>query len=78
MAQTAVPILPDDTAHEVFGKVVVAAEMTLWNVLSAMLAGNTPNLPNDLSQGSYFSGRKPEDGRIDWRRTAGEVHNLVR
>ncbi|WP_284078392.1 formyltransferase [Herbaspirillum aquaticum] len=78
VAQTPVPILPDDTAHEVFGKVVVAAEMTLWNVLPAMLAGQTPNLPNDLSRGSYFSGRKPEDGRIDWRRTAGEVHNLVR
>jgi methionyl-tRNA formyltransferase len=78
VAQTSVPILPDDTAHEVFGKVVVAAEQTLWRVLPAMLAGQTPNLPNDLSQGSYFSGRKPEDGRIDWRRTAGEVHNLVR
>jgi methionyl-tRNA formyltransferase len=78
VAQTAVPILPDDTAHEVFGKVVVAAEMTLWNALPAMLAGRTPQLPNDLSKGSYFSGRKPEDGRIDWRRTAREVHNLVR
>ena len=78
VAQTAVPILPDDTAHEVFGKVVVAAEITLWNALPAMLAGRTPQLPNDLSKGSYFSGRKPEDGRIDWRRTAREVHNLVR
>ena len=78
VAQTAVPILPDDTAHEVFGKVVVAAEMTLWTALPAMLAGRTPQLPNDLSKGSYFSGRKPEDGRIDWRRTAREVHNLVR
>ncbi|MDP9109942.1 MAG: formyltransferase, partial [Pseudomonadota bacterium] len=36
VAQTAVPILPDDTAHEVFGKVVVAAEQTLWNVLPEM------------------------------------------
>nr|WP_198980497.1 formyltransferase [Herbaspirillum sp. ASV7] len=78
VAQTSVPILPDDTAHEVFGKVVVAAELTLWNVLPAMLSGRTPNMPNDLSKGSYYGGRKPEDGRIDWRRTAGEVHNLVR
>ncbi len=78
VAQTSVPILPDDTAHEVFGKVVVAAELTLWNVLPAMLSGRTPNMPNDLSKGSYYGGRKPEDGRIDWRRTAREVHNLVR
>jgi methionyl-tRNA formyltransferase len=78
VAQTAVPILPDDTAYEVFGKVVVAAEQTLWKVLPAMLAGRTPSMPNDLSKGSYYGGRKPEDGRIQWRRTAREVHNLVR
>jgi len=78
VAQTAVPILPDDTAFEVFGKVVVAAEQTLWGVLPLMLAGNTPKLPNDLSKGSYFGGRKPEDGRIDWQKPAQYVHNLVR
>lgn len=78
VAQTAVPILPDDTAHEVFGKVVVAAEQTLWNVLPAMLAGQTPRLPNDIAQGSYFGGRKPEDGRIDWSQPAQAVYNLHR
>lgn len=78
VAQTAVPILPDDTAYEVFGKVVVAAEQTLWRVLPLMLAGHTPKLPNDLSKGSYFGARKPEDGRIDWSQAAQCVHNLVR
>jgi methionyl-tRNA formyltransferase len=78
VAQTAVPILPDDTAHDVFGKLTVAAEQTLWNVLPAMLAGKTPALPNDLSKGSYFGGRKPEDGRIDWSQPAQKVYNLHR
>ncbi|HJV51679.1 MAG TPA: formyltransferase [Noviherbaspirillum sp.] len=78
VAQVAVPILPDDTAHDVFGKVTVAAEQALWNVLPAMLSGNTPKLPNDLSKGSYFGGRKPEDGRIDWARPAQTVYNLHR
>jgi methionyl-tRNA formyltransferase len=78
IAQTSVPILPDDTAYEVFGKVVVAAEQTLWNVLPAMLAGKTPKLPNDISKGSYFGGRKPEDGRIDWSKPAQAVYNLHR
>ena len=76
--QTAVPILPDDTAGEVFEKVTVAAEQTLWRALPAMLAGNTPQHPNVLAEGSYFSGRKPEDGRIDWSRPAAEVYNLIR
>lgn len=78
VAQTAVPILPDDTAYEVFGKVVVAAEQTLWNALPSMLAGNTPKLPNNLAQGSYYGGRKPADGEIDWRQPAQQVYNLYR
>jgi methionyl-tRNA formyltransferase len=78
VAQTPVPILPDDTAHEVFGKLTVAAEQTLWQALPLMLAGQTPKLPNDLSQGSYFGGRKPEDGHIDWSKPAQDIYNLHR
>lgn len=78
VAQQAVPILPDDTAHEVFHKVTVAAEMALNGVLPALLAGNAPRLKQDLSKGGYFGGRKPEDGVIDWSQDARQVHNLVR
>jgi methionyl-tRNA formyltransferase len=31
-----------------------------------------------VAQGSYFGGRRPEDGRIDWSRPAAEIYNLVR
>jgi methionyl-tRNA formyltransferase len=78
VAQQAVPILPNDTAFDVFGKVTVAAEMALDQVLPALVAGTAPRIPQDLSRGSYFGGRKPEDGRIDWSRSATDVHNLVR
>jgi methionyl-tRNA formyltransferase len=78
VAQTAVPILPDDTAYEVFGKLTVAAEQTLWQALPVLLAGNAPRLPNELGKGSYFGGRKPEDGRIDWSQSAQAVYNLHR
>ena len=77
-AQTAVPILPDETAREVFDKVTAAAASTLDRVLSHLIAGDAPRLPQDLNAGSYFGGRKPEDGRIDWTRRAREIHNLVR
>ncbi|MEX3957307.1 formyltransferase [Trinickia sp. EG282A] len=78
VGQTSVPILPDDTAQQVFDKVTVAAEQTLWRVLPALLAGAAPHLPNDLAQGSYYSGRKPEDGCIDWAQPAERVYNLIR
>jgi methionyl-tRNA formyltransferase len=78
VAQQAVPILPDDTAGEVFDKVVVAAEMCLVGVLPRLTFGDAPHLPMDLKAGGYFGGRKPEDGRIDWAKSAQEIHNLVR
>ena len=78
VAQQAVPILPNDTAHEVFQKVTVAAEMALNNVLPALLAGKAQAAKQDLSKGAYFGGRKAEDGIIDWSQSALEIHNLVR
>jgi methionyl-tRNA formyltransferase len=78
VAQTAIPILPDDTAREVFDKVTVAAECTLDRVLPQLIDGTAPRTPLDLAQGSYFGGRKPEDGRIDWSLDATRIHNLVR
>jgi methionyl-tRNA formyltransferase len=78
LAQLAVPILPDDTAYEVFGKLTVAAEQILWFSLPALLDGTAQVRPNDLGKGSYFGGRKPEDGRIDWTKPAQQVYNLHR
>jgi methionyl-tRNA formyltransferase len=76
--QLAVPILPDDTALQVFTKVTVAAEQVLWRTLPLLVAGKAPRLPNPLSEGSYFSGRTPDDGLIDWSLPAGTVYNLIR
>lgn len=78
VAQQAVPILPDDTAKDVFDKLTVAAEIALWNVLPQLLRGELPRRANNLAAGSYFGGRKPEDGRIDWTQPAQTVYNLMR
>lgn len=78
VAQQAVPILPNDTAHEVFQKVTVAAEMALNGVLPALLAGKAKAAKQDLSQGAYYGGRKAEDGIVNWLQSAQEIHNLVR
>ena len=78
VAQQAVPILPDDTAGEVFAKVTVAAEIALDGCLPALLAGSAPHREQDPAQASYFGGRRPEDGRIDWTQPAARIHDLVR
>jgi methionyl-tRNA formyltransferase len=76
--QQAVPIGPDDTAAEVFARVTDAAEQVLRRSIHPLLEGKAALRANNLSEGSYFGGRKPEDGRIDWRRSAREIHDLVR
>jgi methionyl-tRNA formyltransferase len=78
VAQSRVPILPEDTAFEVFNKVTVAAEITLHDALPGLLAGTAPHHAQDLAQGAYFGGRQPEDGRIDWSHSAASIHNLIR
>jgi methionyl-tRNA formyltransferase len=76
--QEAVPILENDTALDVSLKVAGAAQTVLHRSLPRLVAGTAPAVPLDLSQGSYFGRRRPEDGRIDWRQGARAVHNLVR
>ena len=76
--QEAVPIGADETAAEVFAKVTAAAERVLARALPGLIDGSARITPQDLAQGSYYGGRKPGDGRIDWTKSAQEVHNLVR
>jgi methionyl-tRNA formyltransferase len=66
VAQQAVPILPNDTALQVFQKVTVAAEMALNACLPDLLAGRAQAVKQDLNKGGYFGGRKAEDGVIDY------------
>jgi methionyl-tRNA formyltransferase len=76
--QMAVPILPDDTAIDVFRKVTVASEIVLHRSLPRLVAGTARFTPQDLSAGVYFGGPKPGDGRIDWTQPARRIHDLVR
>ncbi|MES2772118.1 MAG: formyltransferase [Pseudomonadota bacterium] len=78
VSSSSVPILPDDTAFEVFNKLTVAAEIALDSALPDLLAGRAEHHAQDLTQGSYFGGRTPEDGRIDWAQSGAQIHNLIR
>jgi UDP-4-amino-4-deoxy-L-arabinose formyltransferase/UDP-glucuronic acid dehydrogenase (UDP-4-keto-hexauronic acid decarboxylating) len=78
VAQAAVPIAFEDTALTLYGKMEKAAERLLSEILPRIAAGEIPRRRNELEKGSYFGGRKPEDGRIDWTRSAVEIYNLIR
>ncbi|MEI7730838.1 MAG: formyltransferase [Verrucomicrobiota bacterium] len=76
--QEAVPIGPEETAAQIMEKVQQAAIKVLERQLDNLLAGRAPRHPQDESQATYFSGRKPEDGRIQWTQPATVIFNLVR
>jgi methionyl-tRNA formyltransferase len=78
VGQVAVPIDPDEDATAVFAKVSNAAIKVMQAALPELLQGRVPRTPNVLANGSYFGGRKPEDGRIHWNQSAKQVHDLIR
>ena len=67
-----------DTAFDVFTKVADAAVTVIARAWPLLRDGNAPRIPMDLKAGSYFGGRKPADGLIDWTRGAVQIYNLIR
>jgi methionyl-tRNA formyltransferase len=76
--QEGADIGPRDTAEQAFRKVLPCARRVLARQIDALLAGRAPETPQNDADATYFSGRKPEDGRIDWTKTSREIFNLIR
>ena len=76
--QERVEISFTDTALDVFRKVTVAAVTVISRAWPLLREGRAGRIPMDLAAGSYFGGRKPADGRIDWTRPAVQIYNLIR
>ena len=67
-----------DTAFDVFNKVTEAAATVIRRAWPMLLAGTALRIPMYLAAGNYCSGRKPADGRIDWKKSAVQIYNLIR
>jgi methionyl-tRNA formyltransferase len=78
VGQKEVPIAVIDTARTLYDKLCQAATMLLDELLPQMKDCLIPRHKQDLAEGSYYGGRKPEDGRIDWNKSAEEIYNLIR
>ncbi len=78
VAQKRVPISDTDTAASLYAKMTVAAASLLNEAYPRLCDGTAPRTPQDASRATYFGGRKPTDGLIDWGRSNRDVYNLVR
>jgi UDP-4-amino-4-deoxy-L-arabinose formyltransferase/UDP-glucuronic acid dehydrogenase (UDP-4-keto-hexauronic acid decarboxylating) len=78
VAQSKIEISKDDDAGSLHAKCAEAAAALLESVLPEIKGGSAKKTPQDSSKASYFGGRKPEDGEIDWNTSSAEIRNLVR
>jgi methionyl-tRNA formyltransferase len=78
VGQRAVAIDDSDNALILYRKLVPLGVELIEELHPKIAAGNAPRRKMDISKGSYFGRRKPEDGRIDWRWPSRQIFNLVR
>ena len=67
VAQAQVPITPEDTALTLSDKLTAAAGQLMRQTYPLLRMDLAPRIRQDQSRASYFGGRSPEDGRIDWQ-----------
>ena len=78
VAQRAVPIDDEDTALTLNRKLGEAARILVRETYPRLVAGTAPRIPQDHSRATYFGGRRPEDGRLAWEQSAGQLYDLIR
>lgn len=78
VGQTAFPIAADDTIAELIAKATDAACSLAREHVASLVEGTAVLTPQIDEQASYGSKRRPEDGVIDWSRSAEEVVRFIR
>lgn len=76
--QEQVEIKITDTAGVLMNKINNAAQRILKRQLTLLKRGRAPRIAQDHSKASYFGGRGPKDGKINWCQSALQIHNLIR
>lgn len=78
ISQKKVPIYFEDRAIDVYNRVVDAGIVMFKEMLPLIKQGNAPRIKQDIGKGCYGKRRKPEDGLIDWHKSAVELYNWIR
>ncbi|HHS50159.1 MAG TPA: methionyl-tRNA formyltransferase [candidate division Zixibacteria bacterium] len=72
------PIHPDENYEELFARIIPLASEVLAESLKMIESGDFIGMPQDAQKATKAPKLKPEMCRIDWGRSAVEIHNLVR
>ena len=77
-AQGTVPVGESDAIGDVIVRLEERAVDLLRGVFPSILDGTARPTEQDHRQATYCAQRMPEDGEIDWRKTARQVHDFIR
>ena len=78
LAQQKVMIERSDTGLSLHAKLRDAATSLLRDALPQLAQGKLGETAQDESQATYFGRRSAADGKLDWKKPAEELFNLVR
>jgi methionyl-tRNA formyltransferase len=78
LLQAEIPIAPDDTAVTLSPKLAELGAALIVETLQRLEAGKLSPTPQDDSRATFAPILKKEDGRIDFSRSAHEIHNRLR
>lgn len=78
LLREAIAIGPADTTGSILAKLSEMGCRLVVEALAGLAAGTLTPVAQDNSKATLAPLLKKEDGRIDWNRTAAEIHNRVR
>ena len=78
LLQKPVSILPDDTAATTHDRLAESGAALLGEALEQLGSNGWTRMLQDHAQATYAPLMKKEDGRIQWSKSAREIHNQVR
>ncbi len=78
IAQRKFEITLEDTCKTVYDKATQCAVEIFREYLNKIEDGTAPRIKQDESKATRFKRRQPEDGIIDWNKSAMELYNWVR
>src|SRR3990172_1965740 len=78
LAQEEIAIDPEETYPQLADRLANISAKLLSKVLPDWLEGKITQKPQDASQATFTKILTKEDGKIDWNKTAEQIHNQIR
>ena len=77
-AQGSVPINREDYISDVLAKIEARTIEVVRKVYPKIISGSITPVEQNHTKATYCAQRYPEDGNIDWRKSAYEIYNFIR